>query len=272
MSPNNHTKNETIVLIGQAFAAERASRGLGVKTVADALLLSSLQIEDIEAGCLTHFYNERLYRRCADKYAAYLGVSPLPSERLQVFTNSETNLTEAVPQRLLLASKSTGPHLKTTLRFALLVVLLALGVLYWVNPSPARKAISEAQGVWQSINSPTTQAAQPKPAIQPVAIAPVTQEEPRAEAIPNNTIRLNFNSACWIQSVGTNGQKSEKTYQAGETLEISPQSLQALIIGNRKAVTLLSPTGTEIRLNEFTNLDTNVVRIVGNQIRNLGHN
>jgi hypothetical protein len=81
-----------------------------------------------------------------------------------------------------------------------------------------------------------------------------------------------LNLLSWVQSVDASGQKSEKTYQSGESMEITPLSLQALIIGNRKAITVLSPTGAEINVDEFTNPNTNVVRIIGAPVRNLGQN
>lgn len=82
-SPNNPTRSDIIIFIGQEIAAKRESRGLSKTDVANALLLSTAQIDGIEQGCQRPFYNEQFYRQCADKYAAYLGVVPSLSERFR---------------------------------------------------------------------------------------------------------------------------------------------------------------------------------------------
>jgi len=80
----------------------RESLGLGVNTVAEALLLSVAQVRDLESGSARAFYNEGFYQRAKSKYVALLSIhqlrtGPLPEDATPDGT-SELRLAFADPK------------------------------------------------------------------------------------------------------------------------------------------------------------------------------
>lgn len=262
--------NAVIASIGQDLAIERESRGQSTRDVADALLFSIRQVEGIESGCMKAFYNDRFYRQCADKYAMYLGLTPLPSEQIQEIECMNEQIANEVVAPDLSVSK-TSPNIPKYLTLSALVVLiLSLLALYWVFQGRAPNTIDKTPKVVQAENTNPPVPENPQAPTEHKRFDPLSQQQSHPASNDKHIIHLKFNDSCWVQSVSKDGQKTVKNYRAGETLDIAPQTLQALIIGNRNAVRMFAQTGTEISLKEFSNPDSNVVRIIGTNIRDLG--
>jgi len=97
-----------------------------------------------------------------------------------------------------------------------------------------------------------------------VAVQPVA-----SEAVATGLIQIKFNESSWVQSVDKDGRKQEKVYLRGETLELAPASLQALVIGNADAVIVTSGSAP-ISLKPYMASGSQVARIMGPAIRKLG--
>lgn len=293
--------------IGRAFRAGRQDKKLSAQDVADKLLLSRNQVLGLEIGDVTYFYGVKLYAQSADKYAQFLGLNDRPSQRLfnanaediQIIappsgpnpTESEIAQPDATPgdtdahREVAVASpqKSTR-HLPRWAMAAVATVLAGIGIQSMMD-TPKNNA-----------NARVNQAAklQEKPAAaatitpDPVATAPVEPEKPtiappaaattttpaqltaeKTNNIPEGSIRLQFAGSSWVQIVDINGNRQEKTYKDGDLLTLEPGNLQALVIGNAKAVSMVSSQG-DVSLNPYVASGSQVARLIGPQIRKLG--
>ena len=97
--------------------------------------------------------------------------------------------------------------------------------------------------------------------------APATSSEFLTQ-IPSDKIQLQFSQASWVQIVKINGQRQEKIYQAGSVLDIKPDELQALIIGNAQGVSVHAGS-SKISLKPYISSGNNVARIIGESLRRL---
>lgn len=68
--------------IGAKLKAAREALNLSASKVANILLLSRRQVESLEIGDASVFYNAQFYAQAADKYAAFLELIQIPSETL----------------------------------------------------------------------------------------------------------------------------------------------------------------------------------------------
>ena len=109
--------------IGLKLQAGRETLNLPASKVANILLLSRHQVESLEAGDASVFYNAQFYVQAADKYAAFLEVTPAPSETLfeHVFTEE---VAPAEPVEIPLANTRARP-VKRFVFVAVLVVIAA---------------------------------------------------------------------------------------------------------------------------------------------------
>ena len=251
--------------IGRLLQESREKLQLPIQEVADKLLLSKQQILGLEAGEIKSFYGARLYAQAADKYAAYLGLSTVPSELLFEVTQSETpdtiNPADA-PTRSVNTDDRTPTgiakpeHSSKTLFVGLGLISLIVGVI----------SVMIATRVDIPIKT------------EPLATLPNNVSLPAAalpEPTTNNDVApgkvlLRFSGTSWVQVVESNGTKQEKMYHSGEKLDLEPAKLQALIIGNASAVTLSNNQG-EIGLKGFVSAGSKVARIIGPEIRKLGN-
>lgn len=294
--------------LGLRFCAERHARQLSQQDIADELLLSKLQVIGLETGDQKSFYSAKMFGQAADKYAHRLSFEDKPSESLfqsdadsiQTETPIETvvevvapapegNQTETDSTTLLQSTTTTGRP-KLRIAFVAVGVMSLIAVLYNATVSdPVTAAINTAppakpiEPVAKSNQTPTTEnsAATPTPTTlaqntpektEPVKTEPskvVTTEKPATtDNIAPGTIQLKFNASSWVQAVDKNGSKQDKVYRSGETLNLEPNKLQALIIGNASAVTV-NDSKAQISLKPYMASGSQVARIVGPDIRKL---
>lgn len=145
--------NAAITSIGHNLANERECRGQSTSDVADALLLSIRQVEGIESGCMKAFYNDRFYRQCADKYALYFGLTPLPSERLREIEcmNAQVDIKAVNPNPM--HSKMAPDIPNYLILIAFVVLFLAVLALAWVFQIGAPNTIYKAPKVVKTANT-----------------------------------------------------------------------------------------------------------------------
>ncbi len=111
--------------IGLKLQAGRESLNLPASKVANILLLSRHQVESLEAGDASVFYNAQFYVQAADKYAAFLEVTPAPSETLfEQLLTEEGALAE--PVEIALANASARPVKRFV--FVAVIVVIAAGI------------------------------------------------------------------------------------------------------------------------------------------------
>ena len=271
--------------IGAKLKAAREALNLPASKVANILLLSRHQIESLESGDLSVFYNAQFYAQAADKYAAFLELVPAPSETLlaQTATAADTPVQPVdVPvAETIVAPKIIGPAVsaararivKRTVLMGMLVAIAAGAYLQrdvirdviaaqW--PASETKVAAEAAStpVAAPVVPPTPVAAVPPPAVEIPPPAPVA-------TIAADTVVITFSGSSWVQIVSADGSKREHTYKAGDTLTVEPAKLQALIIGNADVATAESAKGP-VKLNAHVAPGSKVARIIGPAVRSLG--
>ena len=284
-------------MVGQSLFAARTERGLALEDVANALLLSTRQIEELECGKSQLFYNTNIYHRCLDKYAALLALDIVPSSLLaeQTYTIPEEKfaVTTVVPSesplKINCSAKPRAPLVSILLKqkwvlFGAALSVVAVGifdmVMYKTQPeSPSASLTKLAVMTASEEAAPVTISSDinaDKPGLVPLPENTKISMEPPAispetNTTKNQTIRMQFNDNCWVQTVDQLGHQIEKTYKSGDVLEIDPSKLQALIIGDYHAIALATQnSGNEIKLKPFVNPGSDVARIIGQDVRNLG--
>lgn len=247
--------------VGARLKSAREALNLPSSKVANILLLSRHQIESLEIGDISVFYNAQFYVQAADKYAAFLELTPAPSETLVAQPVTQ----EVAPVEAPTVDARVRPT-KQVIAAAVVIALAAGVYLQWDQISNVINA-----------NLPSVpEKVTPKPEAKPVAeIAPVAptaaQLAPVAEtpALAQGSIAIHFTGSSWVQVVSADGTKQEHTYKAGETLTVEPAKLQALIIGNVEVATAESAKGP-VSLKAYASAGSKVARIIGPAARALG--
>lgn len=288
--------------LGLRFCAERNARQLSPQDIADALLLSKLQVNGLETANHQSFYSAKMFGQAADKYAQYLGFEEKPSLTLfgsapepeRAVTDVEIVTEMATPTPKTSAPETAEVNLQSTLRssrFRLaLVVLCGLSIValvYKATPNEPLAAAPQPEPVART-TEPNPSVAPPTPVTESASATPAptapTQDTPEktepvkttaaekpvaADNIAPGHILIKFNESSWVQSVDKNGSKQEKVYRRGDTLDLEPAQLQALVIGNAGAVTVNS-SNAPISLKPYRASGSQVARIIGSDIRKLG--
>ncbi|NDU93120.1 MAG: DUF4115 domain-containing protein [Ferrovum sp.] len=161
--------------------------------------------------------------------------------------------------------------------FAVLVIIL-VGLVFVVRESshdrvvsPATPAPSPVAPVLpaipvESVASPATPS-QTDNALPPI-VKPVASSSGPAKTGALE-LQLNFTAATWVSVYRRDGGHEQKVYGPEETLKLDVGPLAELIIGNAPAARL-SVGNNEVNLKRFTNPDSNVARIMGQNLRDLG--
>lgn len=258
--------------IGLKLQAGRESLNLPASKVANILLLSRHQVESLEAGDASVFYNAQFYAQAADKYAAFLEHTSTPSETL--FEQTASADAEPVPavEAPANVTKPIDPHARAARNQRIKgVVLLAVWVAVAAGVYTQRDAVI---ALWPQTNVAPAPEKPATPELAPVA-APVAPAPPVVEApapvvsIATGTVVFRFSGSSWVQVVAADGRKQDHTYKAGDTLSIEPAKLQALIIGNAQVVTAESAKGA-VNLQAHVSPGSKVARMIGPAIRGLG--
>ena len=262
-------------LLGSQLNAARNDLKLSITEVADKLLLSKQQVEGLETADLKSFYGSRLFAQAADKYAALLGLDETPS---MILFDRQTAQTEISPESMIKEVSAIAGCAPTNLiqnpssRKPLITAIVALctiaiGGLFLYEPTRTIQVVPV-----QPSSTPQDPA---KADLQPSISTPATQiisenavKADQAKATPQGQITLSLNNSSWIQTVELNGTRREKIYHAGDTLDLDPAKLQALIIGNVKAVQVKGPNG-DISMSAFATPGSQVARLIGPQIHQL---
>lgn len=287
--------------LGLRFCAERNARQLSPQDIADALLLSKLQVNGLETANHQSFYSAKMFGQAADKYAQYLGFEEKPSLTLfgsdpepeRALTEVEIVTEMATPTPKTSAPKTAEVNMEGTPRSSrfrvALVVLCVLGIVTLVYKAtltepvaaaPQPEPVARTTEPNPSIAPPTpvteTASATPAPTVptqnapektEPVKTTPA--EKPVAsDNIAPGHILIKFNESSWVQSVDKNGSKQEKVYRPGDTLDLEPAKLQALVIGNAGAV-IVNSSNAPISLKPYMASGSQVARIIGPDIRKL---
>ncbi len=153
---------------------------------------------------------------------------------------------------------------------------------------PAPSTVQEERAVAPALVPQPASAEKPVAVEKPVAIekpAPAgrppsaSNQGPTREGAPVDAkvdaratageLQLSFTAQTWVSFYQRDGGHQQKVYQPGETLKLKLEPLTELIIGNAPA-TRLTVGQTEISLKRFTSTDSNVARIVGQNLRDLG--
>ncbi len=283
---------------GQLEAARQA-RGLSKKEVAYQLMLSADQVNCLENRSLKSFYSSQYYVLAAKKYAAFLGV-----------TIAQPQVPEVAPLVIPVVSSEKSSPLKSSIlvgrrsllwAFAALVIIL-VGLVFVVREGahdrdtlPVTSALPVAPV--ETVVAPVVPAAPVVPV--DTAAAPVVPASPAApmgtaslakssqtdnvphpatpstappsESAKTGTVvlQLNFTAATWVSTYRRDGAHEQKVYGPEDTLKLDLEPLTELIIGNAPA-TRLSIGKNKISLKRFTSPDSNVARVVGQNLRDLG--
>ena len=293
--------------LGLRFCTERNARRESQQDIADALLLSKLQIIGLETGDKKSFYSAKMFGQAADKYAAYLSFEDKPSATLFSTNNDnpdnsvahiiEPVTTEEAPievEEAFIAnvealSSDALPRKSRSFKTALLAIVAGSVIIIGYlavpteptaaapQPEPVLKA-AEASPPHNAILIPAqTAAATPTPTAQaqaeqkePVKTEAVTkQTQTETSSVATGHILIKFSGSSWVQTVEKNGGKQEKIYKAGDTLDLEPAKLQALVIGNASSVTV-SDSKADVSLKPYVASGSQVARIIGPDIRKLG--
>ncbi len=255
----------------------RQARGLSQKEAAYQLMLSADQINCLESQSLKSFYGPQYYLLAARKYAAFLGVKISRPQPPEVISPAPPFPEQA---QLLKGHFLVGrPLLWAFAALAIVLVGLAFVVREGgherdaplvVSPSPAVPAEAVTPAVPpQNFNVKPAPGAAPQTVnSRPPATPPVA---PLTSPAKSGTVelQLNFSAATWVSVYRRDGSHEQKVYGPEETLKLDAAPLTELIIGNAPA-TRLSVGKSEISLMRFTNQDSNVARIVGQGLRDLG--
>lgn len=251
--------------IGRLLQESREKLQLPIHEAADKLLLSKQQILGLEVGEIKSFYGAKLYAQAADKYAAHLSLSIVPSELLFEVTQSET-LDTINPADVPSSSISTDvkpPAGKAKIKPSSNIVAVRLGLVCLLV------GIITLQ-IATSVDTPiNTEPLAAPPNNLPLTAVPAPEATTNSNIAPG-TVQLHFSGTSWVQVVYANGTKHEKMYHQNDKLDLEPAKLQALIIGNASAVTLSNTEG-EISLKAYVGSGSKVARIIGTEIRKLGN-
>lgn len=275
--------------LGALLRSGRESENLTPQEVADKLLFSKAQVLGLEAGETHFFYGNRLFAQCADKYATFLGLTELPSKTLLAIDNApvvcepnttaeatsiEAGVTAPVVQDVALAVQADTdetiiamPSKRRSIRPFIIIAVSVVGLfviatILWQTEPKITESVVAAQPVVTAPPVATT----PSPEPHLSQSQPTTEKK---EQIPSGSIKLSFSGSSWVQVVETNGTRKDKTHKAGDTLILEPKKLQALVIGNAKVVKVTSEQG-EIRVNGYMAPGSQVARIIGDNVRQLG--
>lgn len=276
--------------LGLRFCAERHARTLSHQEVADALLFSKLQVVGLETGDPKSFYSAKMFGQAADKYAKFLAFDDKPSESLYRSNQENDQLAPPIaPSMNTMAPECADPAPESVeaatprlprkfgLRFAFLM-LCAIGgatLIYSTLPGETTPAPPQTPLPIKDDTpppAPTVQVETPPEKNEPNKGEPATvtveEKTTSTDSIAPGHIQLRFSESSWVQSVDLSGHKQEKFYRKGETLDLEPARLQALIIGNASAVTMLG-SQAPISLKPYVASGSQVARIIGPQIRKL---
>ena len=267
---------EEAFALGERLCNARKTQNLPIDEVADKLLLSKQQILGLETGNLKNFYGTKLFAQAADKYAALLGFDVKPSTTL--FLEDQAAFIEKSPAPIIEESLTATdnspiePAKKPSSRRKLVAAIATLGIIsiggFFLFEPASRIPATPVQP-----ETARTEQAKPEQSVVAVTATPQNASEAAAKTIPAATVPqgqiiLTFNNSSWVQTVETNGNRLEKIYHKSESLTLEPAKLQALIIGNAKAVDVESANGS-ISLRPFITSGSQVARIVGPKIRQL---
>lgn len=263
-------KLEAARAIGCAFKEARESKAISLGDAAEKLLMSSHQVNGLESGELKNFYGAKLYAQAADKYAAYLNITERPSDALFIDEGAEHADSENAPESPVQkgCTEETKPTPSTKVRDYRLLVAGALIVLLTTlaYTQLGDNKVPEATPLPVIKQAPIPAESKPE---NPSTAAQETAPVSTSNSIKAGFIQLNLTGNSWIQVVYANGDKQDKTYRTGDTLDLEASKLQALIIGNATAVTLEN-SKKAIDLSAYTSPGSKVARIIGPQIRQLG--
>ena len=251
--------------IGRLLQESREKLQLPIQEVADKLLLSKQQILGLEAGEIKNFYGARLYAQAADKYAAYLSLSMVPSELLfeatQKAATDTINPEDAQTSSVNVEDRSSDEKAKPVRSSN--KIWVGLGLLGLI-------AGTISVLIATRVDTPTkTEPLAAPPNNLPLTAVPAPEATTNSDIAPG-TVQLHFSGTSWVQVVDANGTKHEKMYHQNDKLDLDPAKLQALIIGNASAVTLSNNEG-EISLKAYIGSGSKVARIIGTKIRKLGN-
>lgn len=256
--------------LGLRFLAERTQRNLSIQDVADKLLLSRQQVQGLESGEPQYFYGVKLFAQVADKYAELLGLLDRPSSYIVVHADHTENVQTTIDDKSSSESLHQMMYRSQFMRFGLFIIMAIalLGALYQYNSTPDSKiANPRPAGIHENVTENLEQQpAAPSPDNSATKITPDPKTGVGSDSTSNVTIQLRFSDTCWVQVVDSKGKKLDKTYHSGDTLELPPIDLKALIIGNSKAVSV-SDSASEISLKPYVQEGSNVARIFGESLR-----
>lgn len=267
---------EEASVLGKIMQRARESRQLSAQEVADKLLLSKNQIQGLETGNPKYFYGSKLYGQAAEKYAAFLELAESPGallferiDEIQVGLDVTNPLeTPTIEDKHPDVADPPSGTLAGRLHRGIVIVasLLILAVIGIVINS----RLQNNEAIKVAAKVPTVNPIQSETPPQAATVhVPAVPETTPVKIMPTSTITLKFNGSSWVQVVLQNGNKQEKTYRAGETLTLEPEKLQALVIGNANNVTM-SNSKSDVKLSAFIAQGSQVARLIGPQIRNIG--
>jgi len=265
---------------GQLEAARQA-RGLNQKEVAYQLMLSADQVNCLENRSLKSFYSPQYYVLAAKKYAAFLGVTIAQPQVPEVASPAAPS-EQPPPLRgnVLMGRRAL---LWAFAALAIILVGLAFVVREGAHERDTPPATPASPAVPVETVAPPAMPASPAVPVETVVPSatppqsdnvppPVTPSvAPRSEPAKTGSVvlQLNFTAATWLSIYRRDGGHEQRVYGPGETLKLDLEPLTELIIGNAPA-TRLSVGKNEISLKRFTSPDSNVARIVGQNLRDLG--
>jgi cytoskeletal protein RodZ len=261
----------------------RQARGLSRKEVAYQLMLSADQINCLETRSLKSFYNPQYYVLAARKYAAFLGVKMAQPQVSEIAPTAVPVVSTGHPPPAVKSKALVGRALFWALA---VLTIISISVVYVArdgfherdaSPGSILPAVPvqdvaplPSPASAPSLSSPSPPKPAPSkadspqlPAAHPVVPHAASEGEGKAE------LQLNFSAATWVSIYRRDGGHEQKVYGPDETLKLEAETLAELIIGNAPA-TRLSVGNSEINLQRFTNPESKVARITGQNLRDLG--
>lgn len=256
--------------VGLRLFAARQARELSVRDVANHLKASDRQVRGLERGDHATFYNTKFYAKAADGYARFVELDIRPSAMLFVAaTEAQLGVADisdagehqglsvgAVGDTMAVTTAIRQCNVRKRLAFAALVVAVVVG-------GPLTLSSLGDAGTTEPVSTH-------RPAIAPMQIqdAAAMVVTDAATGVPSGDVVLTFNAPCWVKVVPVHGASPEKTYVAGESVQLQLANLQTLVVGNVRAVEMKAAHGN-INLQSFADSGNNVVRISGAQIARL---
>lgn len=253
--------------VGLRLFAARQARQLSVRDVGNHLKASDRQVIGLERGDCTPFYNSKFFANAADSYAKLLDLEVKPSTMLFAADSdvrvAVSDATHAVENQSGFAAADGEPmaaaHILRDRKQRKRLAFAALVVAVMVGGPLTLSSLGDAG---------TTEPVSPhQPAIAPMQIqdAAAMVVTDAATGVPSGDVVLTFNAPCWVKVVPVHGASPEKTYAAGESVQLQLANLQTLVVGNVGAVEMKAAHGN-IDLQSFADSGKNVVRISGAQI------